>query len=62
MELQKDDDIIWTKKKVETHFGYKNKLKFDLKTKMIKKSIVTDASVHGSQALHDFLDNKDKGK
>jgi transposase, IS5 family len=59
---QKDVDARWAKKNDETHYGYKNHVKVDKKTKLIKKSIVTDASVHDSQALKDLLDKGDEGK
>lgn len=59
---QKDVDARWAKKNDETHFGYKNHVKVDKKTKLIKKSVVTDASVHDSQALGDLLDKDDAGK
>jgi transposase, IS5 family len=59
---QKDVDARWAKKNDETHYGYKNHVKVDQKTKLIRKSVVTDASVHDSQALSDLLDRSDKGK
>jgi len=59
---QKDTDARWTKKNNETHYGYKNHVKVDRKTKLIKKSVVTDASVHDSQALANLVDKSDEGK
>jgi len=59
---QKDVDARWTKKNDETHYGYKNHIKVDEKTKLITKAITTDASVHDSQALEKLLDKKDEGK
>jgi IS5 family transposase len=56
---QKDTDARWTKKNNETHYGYKNHVKVDQKTKLIKKAVVTDASVHDSQALKDLVDRTD---
>ncbi len=47
---QKDIDARWTKKNFTTHFGYKNHVKGDVKTKLIETYKVTDASVHDSQA------------
>jgi IS5 family transposase len=59
---QKDIDARWAKKNDETHYGYKNHIKIDKKTKLIKKCIITDASVHDSQAIADLLDKSDTGK
>lgn len=58
----KDIDARWTKKNGETFFGYKNHAKVDSKSKFINKYLVTDASVHDSQALDDLLDKSDKGQ
>ncbi len=62
MLRQKDTDARWAKKNNETHYGYKNHVKVDRKTKLIKKCVVTDASVHDSQALTSLVDPSDKGK
>ena len=43
---QKDIDARWTKKNNAIYFGYKNHVKADVKTKLIEKYKVTDASVH----------------
>jgi IS5 family transposase len=59
---QKDIDGRWTKKNNETFYGYKNHAKADCKSKFINKYVVTDASVHDSQALDELLDEKDKGE
>ncbi|PIV16022.1 MAG: IS5/IS1182 family transposase [Flavobacteriales bacterium CG03_land_8_20_14_0_80_35_15] len=58
----KDIDAKWTKKNNETFYGYKNHAKVDNKGKFINKYVVTDASVHDSQATEDLLDEKDKGQ
>lgn len=58
----KDIDGRWTKKNNETFYGYKNHAKADCKGKFINKYVVTDASVHDSQALDELLDEKDKGE
>ena len=58
----KDIDARWTKKNNEKFYGYKNHVKVDTKSKFIKKFVVTDASVHDSQALEILLDEKDKGQ
>jgi transposase, IS5 family len=56
---QKDLDARWTKKNNVSHFGYKNHVKADAKSKIIVKYEVTDASVHDSQVLDKLLDKKD---
>ena len=56
---QKDLDARWTKKNSETHFGYKNHVKVDKDSKLIKKYATTSASVHDSQALDDLVDEND---
>ncbi|MDP2193954.1 MAG: IS5 family transposase, partial [Alphaproteobacteria bacterium] len=56
----KDIDARWTKKNNETFYGYKNHAKVDAKSKFINSYIVTDASVHDSQALDALLNEKDK--
>jgi transposase, IS5 family len=58
----KDIDARWTKKNNETFYGYKNHAKVDAKGKFINSYIVTDASVHDSQALDALLNEKDKGQ
>ncbi len=56
---QKDVDARWTKKNNTTFYGYKNHVKADTKTKLIVDYLVTDASVHDSQALDNLLNEKD---
>ena len=56
---QKDTDARWTKKNNETHFGYKDHVKVDTDSKIIVDYIVTDASVHDSQAIVDICDERD---
>jgi IS5 family transposase len=58
----KDIDARWTKKNNENFYGYKNHTKVDAKGKFVNSYIVTDASVHDSQALDALLDEKDKGQ
>lgn len=62
MLRQKDTDARWAKKGEETHYGYKNHVKVDRKTKLIMTYAVTDASVHDSQVVGDLLDDTDAGK
>lgn len=59
---QKDVDARWTKKNNSTFYGYKNHIKADTKTKLIEEYIVTDASVHDSQAIEQLLTEKDKNQ
>ena len=58
----KDIDARWTKKNNENFYGYKNHAKVDAKSKFINTYIVTDASVHDSQALDGLLNEKDKAQ
>jgi IS5 family transposase len=59
---QKDTDARWTKKNNVSFYGYKNHIKADTKTKLIKEYAVTDASVHDSQVIGELLDKTDKGE
>ncbi len=56
---QKDVDARWTKKNKEVHYGYKDHVKADAQTKLIEDYIVTDASVHDSQAAIDLAEEGD---
>jgi IS5 family transposase len=55
-QRQKDVDARWTKKNDEKHYGYKNHIKADAKSKLIEQYAVTDASVHDSQMLEPLVD------
>ena len=55
-------DARWTKKNNNVFYGYKNHVKADSKTKLIEEFIVTDASVHDSQAIEQLLTEKDTGQ
>lgn len=57
---QKDSEARWTKKNHESHYGWKNHVKADLKTKIILNSTTTPASVHDSQVFEELLDDKDQ--
>jgi len=59
---QKDTDARWTKKNGESHFGYKDHVKVDEKSKLVTQYTVTDASVHDSQQTEPLIDDRDKGK
>jgi len=62
VESHKDLDARWVQKNEVNYFGYKNHVKEDAGSKIIVKYIVTDASVHDSQATEGLLDEKDKGE
>ena len=59
---QKDTEARWTKKNGESHFGYKDHVKVDEKSKIITEYTVTDASVHDSQETESLIDDRDTGK
>ena len=56
MLRQKDLEARWTKKNEVSHYGYKNHVKVDSKSKLIEAFVVTDAAVHDSQALEALLE------
>jgi IS5 family transposase len=56
---QKDVDARWTKKNEETHFGYKDHVKADAKSKLIEDWRATEASVHDSQVIEDLTKKGD---
>jgi len=58
---QKDVDARWAVKNKEKHYGYKNHIKIDKKSKIITKYETTSAEVHDSQELKNLIDEeKDK--
>jgi IS5 family transposase len=57
---QKDMDARWMTKNKVRHYGYKNHIKIDKKSKLITKYSVTSASVHDSQELKNLIDRKDR--
>ena len=59
---QKDIDADWTKKGGQSHYGYKQHIKADLKSKLITNFEVTSASEHDSQVLEELLEHSDKGQ
>ena len=60
-KAQKDVDARWATKNKETHYGYKNHVKVDKKSKIIVKHRVTSAEVHDSQELKNLVEEgKDK--
>jgi len=52
---QTDTDARWAKKGDEVHYGYKDHVVVDAKTKLIIAHEVTSASVHDSQKLVDVV-------
>jgi len=59
-KAQKDVDARWATKNKERHYGYKNHVKVDKKSKIITDYEVTSAEVHDSQELENLIDEKDK--
>jgi IS5 family transposase len=60
-KAQKDTDARWMTKNKVRHYGYKDHIKIDKKSKIITKYRVTSASVHDSQELKNLIDvKKDK--
>ena len=53
---QKDTDARWTKKRGQTHFGYKNHVNVDARHKFVRQYAVTDAATHDSQVMDELLD------
>jgi len=62
MLRQKDLDARWTKKNNESHYGYKDHVKVNAKSKLIEAFEVTDASVHDSQTVDDLTGEADEGR
>jgi transposase, IS5 family len=56
---QKDTEARWTKNHEQTYYGYKDHVKVDRQSKLIKTCEVTDASVHDSQVLPALLQKTD---
>jgi IS5 family transposase len=59
-KAQKDVDARWAVKNKEKHYGYKNHIKIDKKSKIITKYRTASAEVHDSQELENLIDEKDK--
>jgi transposase, IS5 family len=60
-KAQKDVDARWAVKNKEVHYGYKNHIKIDKKSKIITKYRTTSAEVHDSQELGNLIEEgKDK--
>jgi Transposase DDE domain len=52
---QKDKDARWTKNE-RSYFGHKNHIGVDRRHKLVRRYVVSDASVHDSQKFEDVLD------
>jgi IS5 family transposase len=57
-KAQKDVDARWATKNKERHYGYKDHVKIDKKSKVITKYRTTSAEVHDSQELKNLIDRK----
>ena len=57
---QKDTDATWMTKGGERHFGYKDHVNVDNKTKLITKYSISSASPHDSTELENLIDETDK--
>ena len=55
----KDTDARWTKKRDETHYGYKDHIKVDADSKIILDYTVTPANVHDSNEFEEFFNDQD---
>lgn len=53
---QKDIHARWTKKHGKSYFGYKDHVAVDVKHKLIRNYVTTDASVHDSNHFEELLD------
>lgn len=58
-KAQKDIDARWITKSDEKHFGYKNHINADEKTKLITKYSVTSAAPHDSTEIENLIDESD---
>ena len=59
---QKDRDARWLKKNGMSFYGYKNHIKVDHGTKLIRVYVVSDAATHDSQELETLIDKDDVGQ
>ena len=57
--FQKDCDARWMTKSGERHYGYKDHINADAKTKLITKYSVSAASPHDSTELENLIDQTD---
>lgn len=59
MICQKDRDARWAKKNNEVHYGYKNHVKADMETKLVRDFRVSAANEHDSQCFEDLIEEGD---
>jgi len=59
---QKDVDARWTEKNGKSFFGYKNHIAVDVKYKLIRGYMVTDAAEHDSNVFEKLLDGKNTSR
>lgn len=58
---QKDTDAQWVTHNGKNHFGYKNHIKADGKTKLITAYKATTANIHDSEVMEELLDKQEDG-
>jgi IS5 family transposase len=58
---QKDTDARWMTKSGERHYGYKDHINADAKTKIITKYSVSSAAPHDSTEIENIVDETDNG-
>jgi transposase, IS5 family len=56
---QKDRDARWAKKDDEEHYGYKNHVKVDRRTKLIERHVVSAANVADQDAVEHLVAKTD---
>lgn len=59
LQSQKDCDARWMKKNGERHFGYKNHINADMKTKLITKFSTSSVVPHDSTETENLFDESD---
>lgn len=59
-QAQKDTDARWTKKGMESYYGYKNHVKVDRDSKMIVDYLVTPASTNDGMMLPLLVNEEDR--
>lgn len=59
---QKDVDARWTKKHGKSYHGYKAHVSADVRHKLARKSVVTDAAVHDTNHFEDLLDESNTSR
>lgn len=57
---QKDTEARWMTKNKEMHYGWKNHIKADAKSKLITAQSTTSASVHDSQVFKELVNVEDE--